>query len=245
MPTTRHHPLVRALLLNPDRVQRHLDAIAASPRAVPHLPSLGGEMPNLWQISLGVLRMVHRIVFRFHSIGLSVDKPVRPGWNARVLQFRPIRAPLLFAVNALHPLDLSGLLSTPEDIADHLVGTHHDRHQFAYDLQILGALSPETLPVIRERALAVISGEDSKARLYRDIVTFEGYHEALVESVEAAMRGEDLLSAEEAKDPDVSFWAWLRWCKAQPETPAATLGAWRAGTWAPDTGARPAGQKAA
>jgi hypothetical protein len=244
MPRNRHHPLVRALLLDPDRVQRHLDAIAASPRATPHLPGLGGELPNLWQISQGVLRMVHRIVFRFNSIGLSVDKPVRAGWSARLLQFRPVRAPFLFAVNALHPLDLSGLLSTPEDIADHLVGTHHDRHQFAYDLQILGALSPETLPLIRDRALRVISGEDPKARLYLDIVTFEGYHEALVESVEAAMRGEDLLTADEADDPDVSFWAWLRWCKAQPANPDATLRAWRAGEWAADTGLRTAGRAA-
>jgi len=236
MGTTSIHPLTRMLLLNPRRVQRHLDTIAASPAAEPHLAALGGMMPNLWQVSQGVLRMVHRILFRFNSIGLSKDRPVRPGLRARILRFRPVRAPFLFAANALHPHDLSGLLSTPKDIADHLVGTHHDRHQFAYDLQILRALAPEMLPVIRDRALAVIEDRDPKSKFYRDIVTFEGYHENLVASVEAAIDGEERLTPNEETDPDVSFWAWLGWCKAQPETPSATLRAWRAGSWAPDTG---------
>lgn len=134
MPQTRIHPLERLLLLRPERVQAHLDRIGASEVAAPHVAAMGGTMPNLWQVSQGVLRMVHRIIFRFNSIGLSRDNPVRTNLRARLLRFRPLRAPFLFAANALHPLDLSGLLSKPSDIADHLVGTHHDRHQFAYDL---------------------------------------------------------------------------------------------------------------
>jgi len=235
----RHHPLVHLLLLKPDRVEAHLAAIAASPVAAEHIRAMGG-MPNLWQVSLGVVRMVHRILFRFETIGLSVDNPVRDTFRARLLRVRPLRAPFLFAVNALHPLDLTGLVSRPKDIADHLVGTHHDRQQFAYDLQILQALSPETLPAIRERALAVIAEKGPRARLYRDIVTFEAYHEALVAALDAAIAGRSELSSDEEGDPDVSFWAWLAWCKAQPETPGQTWRAWRAGTYRPDTGQVPA-----
>jgi hypothetical protein len=231
----RYHPLERLLLLRPERIQQHLDAIARAPVAAPHLAKIGG-IPNRWQIAQGVMRMLHRILFRFNSIGLSRDNPVRKGLRARILQFRPVRAPFLFAANALHPLDLSGLLSTPRDIADHLVGTHHDRHQFAYDLQILRALSPETLAAVHARAREVVAGGSAKAAFYRDIVTFDGYHESLIDSMEAAMAGEERLSDAETEDPDVSFWAWLGWCKAQPETPTATFRAWRSGRWKPDTG---------
>ncbi|MFO0747053.1 MAG: hypothetical protein U1F43_15525 [Myxococcota bacterium] len=43
------------------------------------------------------------------------------------------------------------------------------------------------------------------------------------------MDGDWLLTPDEQDDPDVSFIAYLRWCRAQPATPAATLAAVRRG----------------
>lgn len=93
------------------------------------------------------------------------------------------------------------------------------------------------LTAVRNRAQAVVDRKSLKSGIYRDIVTYEHYHEALIASVDAAMAGMDLLTDAEARDPDVSFWAWLGWCKSQPPTPGATWAAWRAGAWRPDTGA--------
>ncbi len=215
--------LSHLLLLSPTRVAEMLRIIEAR--------GVIAEAPNVWQITLGVMRMLHRMWSRPESIGLSVDRPPRTTLRAKLLQVRPLRAPFVLAVGAVRPWDLSGLLSRPDDLIRHLVGTHHDRHQFAYDLQIL-ALTDGALPRLLDEAVAVQSGASPKAELMRDLCVFEGYHDNLVAAAQAALEGDFLLTPDEANDPDISFSAYLAWCKRQPASPRETLAALRAGRFA-------------
>ncbi len=210
------------LLLDPAGVERSLDRIRAA--------GLVERAPNAWQIALGVLRMQHRLLFRSDTIGTCRTHPVRSTLRARVLQLRVARFPFLLAERAIAPLDLSGLLSSPERVIAHLLGAHHDGNQFAYDLQML-AVHPGMLERLRDQVRAIVERDGPRARWLRDLCVFEGYHESLLEAVERALRGDFGLPPHEAADPDVSFVAYLRWCAAQPATPAETLRELRRGAY--------------
>lgn len=218
----RHDWWAYALLLHPDRVAERLERVRSS--------GLVRTTPNLWQVGLGVLRMAHRIAFRSETVGTCTEMPVRPTWRARALKWRALRAPFLFAERAIAPLDLSGLLSSRERILRHLLGAHHDRHQFAYDLQML-SVDPGALDELVERSRAVVTGSDPRADWLRDLTVFEGYHESLLAAAERARLGDVSLPEPDASDPDVSFLAYLDWCSAQPPTPRATLQALLAGVF--------------
>ena len=73
--------LLYPILFRPDVVEERLDQIRRA--------GLVTDVPNAWQISLGVLRMWHRVVFRPESIGTSATHPVRPSLRARL----PVRLP--------------------------------------------------------------------------------------------------------------------------------------------------------
>jgi len=209
-------------LLAPRRVQQNLEQLHGS-GVIP-------EVPTLWQISLGVARMVHRILTRPETIGMSATQPVRPGLRARILRFRPLRGPFLLVAGSVAPWDLSGLTSSRRRLVRHMVGTHHDGNQFVYDLQILSGY-PGALEELLAEAREVIARDDAKSRWLRDLVVYEGYHEHLLATVEAAIRDGVTLPPEEAEDPDISFVAYIDWCLRQPPTPAATWAAWRRGEW--------------
>lgn len=220
--TTRPPAWAYLFLVDPARAQRNLDLIRAS--------GLATAVPNLWQLCLGVARMAHRIAFRSDTIGTSRAQRVRANPRARLLAVRPVRFPFLLAHGSIAPWDLSGLTSSPARLIRHLLGTHHDEHQFVYDLEILRHY-PGALDALARRARAVVTRDDRHARWLRDLCVFEGYHEALLAAVEAALRDGVHLPADEADDPDIAFDAYLRWCAQQPPTPSATLAAWRAGRW--------------
>ncbi len=214
--------LSHLLLLSPERISAMLE--------VAHARGMIAEPPNVWQITLGVMRMIHRMMTRPESIGLSVDRPPRQGLRARVLRLRPLRFPFVLAIGAVRPWDLSGLLSRPDDLIRHLVGTHHDRHQFAYDLQIL-SLTEGALTRLLTAAIEARAGTNGKARLMQDLCVFEGYHDNLVHAAHNALAGDFLLTPDERQDPDISFEAYLRWCKTQPASPRETIAALRQGTF--------------
>jgi len=195
-----------------------------------YLQGMVTAAPNVWQITLGVMRMMHRMATRPESIGLSVDRPPRAGLRARVLRLRPLRFPFVLALGAVRPWDLSGLLSKPDELIRHLVGTHHDRHQFAYDLQIL-SLTDGALERLLEEASLVHTGAHEHARLMQDLCVYESYHDNLVHAARHALAGDFLLTHEELDDPDISFEAYLRWCQAQPASLGETLAALRKGTF--------------
>jgi len=210
--------LSRLFLLRPAVVAGNLERVRRSGRVA--------HTPNLWQLTLGVLRMWHRIVFRSDSIGTCQELPVRNTWRARVLAWRPLRFPFLLLERAVAPWDLTGLLSSPERVQRHLLGAHHDGNQFGYDLEIL-ACYPGEIQRLLERVRAVVHRDTPRGRWLRDLTVYEGYHESLLAAVERAAAGDFGLPECEQSDPDISFTAYLSWCAAQPATPAQTLSAWR------------------
>jgi len=214
--------LSRLVLLFPSRVAEGLARIERA--------GLAPVTPNIWQITLGVLRMMHRLVFRSETIGTCKTKPVRRTWRARLLAFRPLRLPFLLWERAVAPLDFSGLMSSRERVIRHLLGAHHDALQFVYDLELL-RLHPGALEELRDRARAVVDGTDPRAEWLRDLVVFEGYHESLLRTTEAALQGALEIDPETARDPDITFAAYLAWCAAQPKDPKETWAALRAGRY--------------
>jgi hypothetical protein len=201
-------------LVDPARIRAALQELRES--------GVHAEVPNEWQLGLGVVRMWHRLLFRSDTIGTSRGVR-RAGWRARGLSWRAVRLPFLVAEGVVHPLDLSGLRIGREGLIRHLLAAHHDQHQCVYDLELLGTW-PGALDELIERTRAVVSGRDSRADWLRDLVVFEGYHQALLEAAEALRDGRPLLTEAEAADPDISFRAYLAWCCRQPATPRATWG---------------------
>jgi hypothetical protein len=196
---------VRALLPGSARIEQSLARVRDA--------AIVDVTPTTSQIARGVLRMVHRLVFRSETVGTCANHPVRATWRARLLHFRAIRIPFLLAERAIAPLDLSGLASPPERIIRHLLAAHHDGVQFAYDLELL-ALWPGRLRELRDAVSDIVRHDTPRARWLRDLVVFDGYHEALLAAIEVVLRGETLLTPSEALDPDVSLRAYLAWCAA-------------------------------
>lgn len=212
--------LSRLLLLSPRTVERNLATLAAA--------GLVERAPNAWQITLGVFRMWHRITFRPETIGTCAHQRTRRTWRARLLGWRALRLPCLLLEGAVIPWDLSGLLSNPDVLERHLLGAHHDGNQFVYDLEALSAY-PGHLERLERLTREVVEDSSPRAGWLRDLVVFEGYHEELLDAVQAALRGDWRVGADEAADPDITLSAYLRWCAAQPATPAETWSAWRRG----------------
>jgi hypothetical protein len=201
--------------------------ILVSPRAIldglerARAAGIIAEPPNLWQLSLGVLRMWHRVLFRSETIGTSPGGRVRPGLRARLLANRILRFPFLVKERAIAPLDFTGLSSSRERVIRHLVGAHHDGDQFVYDLEILSS-HPGGLEALERAVQAVVAG-GARAEWLRDLTVFEGYHESLKDAVERALSEGVRVRPESAGDPDISFGGYLRWCARQPPTPRDTL----------------------
>jgi len=182
--------------------------------------------PTTNDVARGILRMVHRLVFRSETIGTSRTHRPRGTWRARLFAYRPIRFPFLVAERAVAPFDLSGLASPPDRIIRHVVAAHHDGVQVAYDLELL-ALWPGKLAELRAALADVALHDSARSRWLRDLVVFEGYHESVLALVDAALRGEAILDAAQARDPDLSLVAYLDWCaqhgsKSRQSAPDAT-----------------------
>lgn len=211
--------LADVVLLRPARIRAHLELVRAGGRH--------RDVPNAWQLALGVMRMWVRLATRPETVGTSAA-PVRPGLRARALRWRPLRFPFLVAERAIAPLDFSGLSSSTARIIKHLIAAHHDGTQALYDLEIL-ASRPGALDDLRAALAAIVAHDTPRSRWLRDLTVFDGYHEHLLALVDDARAGRFGYDADDARDPDVSFSAYLAWCAAQPPTPAATLAALRAG----------------
>ncbi len=216
-------------LLAPRRIAKNLEVVAASGLVEP--------IPNLWQLSLGVVRMWHRLAFRSETVGMSPGGVVRDSWRARLLRRRPLRFPFLLAERAVAPLDLTGLMSHPERTTRHLLGAHHDRDEFVYDLEILGC-HPGRLEELRRRVAEIVDEDTPRARWMKDLVVFEGYHERLLAALDDILENGLRVRPVYAANPDYCFAAYLRWCAAQPATPGATLRALARGEYSAQHGLR-------
>lgn len=233
-PRARLPWFAKLLLFDAAKVERRLGDIAGS--------GLVPKVPNAWQITLGVLRMWHRLIFRSEEIGLSAHRP-RPNWRAKLLDFRPLRFPFLLAERAIAPHDFSGLLSDRERVLRHLVGAHHEGSQFVYDLEML-SVDPGALEELVRRAREVVLHDTPRTRWLRDLTVYEGYHEGLLAAAERAVMGQFDYPEERAADPDTRFVAYLAWCARQPETYEATLAAYREGRYTIASGLIDAGGSA-
>lgn len=218
--------LTYLLLLDPKRVVQRLKAFETQ--------GWLDRAPNDWQLSLGVLRMWHRVIFRSEEIGTTVDHPVRATWRAKLLAWRPLRFPFLMAERAISPWDFSGLFSDRERVVRHLLGAHHDGAQFVYDFELL-ATERKVVERVRDEARAVVDGSHPRGAWLRDLVVYDRYHEELLEAAEAALAGELKLEGEARFDPDLSFFGYLSWCARQPATPMETMVAWREGRFSLDS----------
>jgi len=221
-------PLVSWLLLFPHAIAATLERVADC--------GIVARTPNLWQVQLGVWRMMHRVLFRSETIGTCTAFPVRSTWRARLLRFRAFRLPLLLWERAVAPLDFSGLASASWRIERHLLGAHHDGDQFVYDLQLLRA-APGAIERVRAAAANVVDGSDPRGDWLRDLVVFEDYHRTLVEACDSALAG--TLIAKNPNDPDITFVGYLDWCARQPSTPGETWRAFRAGRFSISRGVAP------
>ena len=202
------------LLLKPSVIEARLQEVRRSGLL------RADEVPNLWQVQLGVLRMWHRVFFRSETIGIS-SAPIRQTRRARLLSKRPFRFPFLVRERAVAPLDFSGLISPPWRIKRHLLGAYHDGAQFIYDLELLVA-HEGALETLYGEAVAVRDDVDPRSEWLKDLVVYEGYHARLVEALDVFVPGR-------IDDPDISFFAYLRWCARQPATLSATLRAHQEG----------------
>ncbi len=215
-------------LLFPGRILRNLELRVESGMTV--------DPPNAWQLSLGVMRMWHRSIFRAETVGTSPAGKVRNTWRARLLNNRSLRLPCLLWEGAVAPYDMTGLASSKEGIIRHLLGAHHDGVQFIFDLDLLAA-HEGALEELEARTREVIQSKGRRSQWLRDLTVFEGYHEALLAATQEVLRRGVMLSERERRDADISLEGYLRWCAEQPATPEATWRAVQAGAFDFDTAA--------
>lgn len=211
--------LIRFVLRNPERVEWHLERLYELGRI--------DAKPNLWQVTMGVMYMLHRMIFRPQTIGLD-DAPVRSTWRARLWQYRPLRFPFMVWQRSVDPLDLTGLSGTMERKHSHLVGAYHPGDNALYDLECM-ACDPEALEKLRRDVVEILRSSSGRARLLKDLTVYEGYHARLLHLIDRAMAGDFAPAAGKEDHPDTTLRGFLRWCAAQPETPEATLQALFAG----------------
>ena len=162
--------------------------------------------------------MWHRAAFRPETIGLS-SNPVRETWRARLFRLRPARSPFLFGGRRVNPLDHTGLGSSTEHTIRHLLGAHHDRADFHFDLQLI-AHEPGALESLRDRLHSIVDETAPDALFLKDLCVYQGYHEDLLNGIEAWIRGDVSLDHD---DPDATLTGFMGWCTQQPDSLRATL----------------------
>ena len=123
---------------------------------------------------------------------------------------------------AIAPWDHTGLASDPKRLRKHLISAHHDGHQFAYDFSILRG-EPDALLTLRNEVQAILDGDTWRTRWLKDLAVYEGYHQTLLQVLIRALEGDEFLDQDDAQNPDISFEAFIRWCREQPETPWESL----------------------
>lgn len=203
----------RVLLRHPERVLWHLDKLYEASRI--------DKKPNLWQVSMGVFYMVHRILFRSETIGVD-DSPVRSTVGARLLRYRPVRFPFLLLTGSIDPIDLTGLAGTAQRKHTHLVGAYHPGDNALYDLECI-AFDKEAIRKIKDDVESILAEKTWRGRFLKDLTVYEGYHERLLGLIERALRDDYAPAADKVDHPDTTLRGFVRWCAAQPETPEKTL----------------------
>lgn len=210
---------VRFVLRNPERVEWHLERLYESGRIE--------TKPNLWQVTMGVFYMLHRMAFRPATIGLDTS-PVRRTLRARLWHYRPFRFPFLLWQKAIDPIDLTGLSGSMERKHSHLVGAYHPGDNALYDLECM-MVEPDAVRRLREDVETIIERKTIRSEFLKDLVVYEGYHERLLQLIDRALAGDFAPAVGKENHPDTTVRGFLHWCAAQPKTPEETFAAWTRG----------------
>ena len=152
---------------------------------------------------------LQRIIFRSENIGTSSD-PIRK--DAGLFRYRFFRFFALAKEHAITPLDLTGLCASRETIMTHLLAAHHDGEQFLYDLELLEC-EEQGLDELESRARAIVENTNPKARFYKRLCVYEGYHENLLRGIARYREGQ------RSSDPELSIFALFEMCMSEASDP--------------------------
>jgi hypothetical protein len=209
----------RVVLRDPALIQHNLAAL--------HRAGLIDEIPTLFQVSMGVVNMVHRMIFRSETVGVAKNDRVRNTWRARLMSKRPLRFPFLLREGVIHPLEVTGLATSNRELREHVLGAFHPDEQALYDLALLKA-HPGELEQLRDDLAAVVDGSHPRASWLADLCVYEGYHARVLSQVERALGGDLTADAEVAADTTLR--AFVAFLCTQPRTPEDAWVALREGT---------------
>lgn len=170
--------------------------------------------PTLFQVWIGVLYMLYRLAFRTDTVGIA-DAPVRDTRRARLLQYRVLRVPVVLALRVVNPFDLVGLGTDPAWLVRHIAGTYHPGDNAVYDVALLTAY-PEHLDALSARVRAIRDESHPRARLYKDVCVYAGYHDRLLELIDRFRAGEPVAPA--ALPSDATLPGFVEWMCRQPPT---------------------------
>ena len=207
------------VLRRPRVAQRNLVAL--------HERGVIDGVPTPFQMLMGVLYMVYRLVFRSDTVGLETRQPVRDTWRARLLRWRPLRFPFLAWERVFNPFDLTGFGSRRDFLVRHLVGAHHAGDDAIYDLVLLLG-HDDALDEVEARCRAVIEGRTAHDRFLADLCVYEHYHEHLLDVIHRVREGQ-LAPADADIASDTSLPGFVAWCLQQPPTLRAGWDALREG----------------
>lgn len=208
----------RAFLRDPDAIQANLRAL--------HDAGLIDDIPTLFQVSMGVAHMWHRILFRPDTIGVAPDVPVRDTWRARVMERRWARFPFLVRERVIHPFELTGLATSTAALRAHVMGAFHPGEQALYDFAILAAW-PGELEALRDELQSLVDGTHPRGAWLADLCVYENYHQHALALVEGALQGR--FESDSDREADTTLRGFVRFLCTQPETATAALRALREG----------------
>ncbi len=212
----RISPLARVLLYNPELVQKNLRLLYQHG----HIEAV----PNSWQVSMYVLYMWYRIVFRLDTVGTHATDKVRDTWRAKLWENRVIRVPFLIMEGALNGnYDSTGLGITVDRKMKHLVGAFHPEDNYIYDLALVASY-PGKMEQLRRQVIEVLENDNDRTRFLKDLVVYEDYHERLLRAIDRVSSGDwSMVDPAKENNPDTSIANFAKWCLKQPKTPAETL----------------------
>lgn len=180
------------------------------------------EIPTLWQVIQGMAQQWSFTAANLEKLGHDQSHPVRDSAGARLLQPQLLRFIPLLIEGAINPWDRSGLALTPERKMRHILGTHHGGETVMYDMQLLDCY-PGALESLRDQLNEILENDTPRSRWLRDLVVYEGYHEALKRVVDRALAGDFTVPEEAPPGDDYTVGSFVDRCLACPVTPEETL----------------------
>lgn len=169
------------------------------------------RLPTPWQLKVGWFAML--------PVTLSESKRERERSRTTLLGQVPVRVPLQILYNPRQIITDTGITQSAAQLVRHVLSVFHEDAFLGYDLQLLQS-HPGGLALLRAEAAKVVEGRTRWAPLLRNVVSWPGYHQRLIELSEAAERSEypDPLDVDPRFATLVGF---SRFCCTMPDWPEA------------------------